>query len=219
MTASKKNKTTQKITLTISRSAPGAIRLNQKHELPFALDEEGYAVYRLERDSVLAQAFYLDCGGNLSEIDETIFAIPDDKPVKQWMLQLRQEARECWMKGSDGCELSFAKLTILNERMLAIRRELKLLPFAKKGIKFKPGRPEGSHNPFNQAIKNALLDDRAAKARQIWDWLRYSPPKGYEYHDSAGGYFDTDADGEFKTIDRTLFSKSVSRIRKQLKNS
>jgi hypothetical protein len=161
------------------KEASAPVAAEHKAELPFTLDEEGYAVYRLERDTVLATAFAIDCGGNLANIDETIHEIPDDKPVKKWMLELRQEARDHWMVGAQGCELSFAKLTILNERMLAIRREQQLLPLAKTFRKIsKANSGNAQRSRPKQLDKGITLDDvlrslagREEPAKALWNAL------------------------------------------------
>lgn len=63
-----------------------------------------------------------------------------------------------------------ARLALLSAAEL-MRRDIEALPYAQKGVKFQPGKPEGAAGPIRKLIRRMLKTKRCQTmtARELWD--------------------------------------------------
>jgi hypothetical protein len=89
-----------------------------------------------------------------------------------------------------------------------------LAPLAKKGAKFKPGKPKGALSPLAEAVKNHLVKQPTATPDEVWLALARKPPSGLVFMDTPrlGRYVEDAETG--KTIAAfPAFRNHVSRRR------
>ncbi len=93
-----------------------------------------------------------------------------------------------------------------------------LAPLAKKGSKFKSGKPKGSLSPLATAVKNYLTKHHKASAKQVWTSLASKPPKGHTFCDNPQGrYVEYETAG--KNTNYRRFQNIVSEQRRELHHS
>jgi hypothetical protein len=71
-----------------------------------------------------------------------------------------------------------------------------VIPTAKKGAKFSPGRQVGSGSPVRKAIRVLLKREAVKTAAEVWTALANKPPKGMCFRDAPriGKYIETDGE-------------------------
>lgn len=99
-------------------------------------------------------------------------------PARDELLALRVEA-----KAADRARLR-PLLELMHARRFLIDREGFLLPLARKGDAFKPGKPEGAAGPIQRAVSTYLRKHPKASAAEVWIALHDRPPKGYTFVDN-----------------------------------
>lgn len=65
-----------------------------------------------------------------------------------------------------------------------VRRLVAASPVVRKGLAFKPGKPEGAAGPIPRAIATYLRKHPKASAAEVWIALHDRPPKGYTFVDN-----------------------------------
>lgn len=108
-----------------------------------------------------------------------------------------------------------AILTLMKSDMDRVREREALLPLARKGHKFKPGRQAGTIGAVRKAVRAYLADYPDASAAHVWDDLKSAPPKGLAFYSSPrlGEYIEDD---ENKSTSRRRFDNIVSLERKMI---
>jgi hypothetical protein len=92
-----------------------------------------------------------------------------------------------------------------------------LAPLAKKGDKFKPGKPKGALSPLASAVKKYLAKYPAAGADAVWDALAKNPPHGHTFCDNhVGRYIEYEVAGKNTSFARFKNIVSERRLKKQI---
>lgn len=130
-------------------------------------------LYRLD-ERMLAVSLFHQCDWNLAHFDNLLEAaapLDNDVEVRDKMLALAR----------DGKLLEAARYG------RSIEAQLVLLPLAKRGQKFAPGRKHGSKPaPLRAAIARALDRDPEATNQALWATIAARPPKGIRLHGTDG---------------------------------
>jgi hypothetical protein len=146
--------------------------------LPFDVetDESGNecARYRDEQDNILAMCCLFSNAINLSEIDEFIFSLADEKPVKNELIELRRDALQLMPRrgGTHFHEMTmFAiqKIVTIDERMRAIKRERQLLPLARHALNMKKGKKKGARGESGRVIADYIAQHHDATPEEVFD--------------------------------------------------
>lgn len=111
--------------------------------LPFDIvceDGVDHLVYRNDTDKALELSFALSYRRDLADIDQFIFDLPDDAPIKADLKLWRAQAVQYFLRRDNHHEMvmfALQKLLTIYERVRAIRRENSLRPFAETGDSFR----------------------------------------------------------------------------------
>jgi hypothetical protein len=124
---------------TIKPAAQNAQTPRSANVLPFDIVHENgvdTAIYRDDTDTALACSFALSHGGNLSEIDQFIFDLPDDAPIKADLKLWRAQAVQYFLRRDNHHDMvmfALQKVLTIYERVRAIRLEISFKPAAERG--------------------------------------------------------------------------------------
>jgi hypothetical protein len=110
------------------------------------------------------------------------------------------------MKAGDQLQTK-AILTLLKGDMDRVRERERLLPLARKGDKFKPGRQAGKVSPLRKAVRAYLKSFPDTTAEAVWAALKERPPRSMSFCESPrlGRYVETEGQkdtgwGRFQNI-------------------
>lgn len=113
----------------------------------------------------------------------------------------------------------FDSLQDAEERWAKIVLLRDLVPAARKGRKFPPGRKPGARGPVGKAIRAALQSDPTLTNADLWERIKARPPRGWRAFESTrlGKYFEgpTAAD----TTSYARFRNIAAEERKGLKSA
>lgn len=171
-------------------TAPKGQKVEEKnsYDLPFDIViEDGHevSVYKSDTDTSLAFAFYMSHQGQLNHIDYFIHDLPNEAPVKDWMIKLRGEAVTYFLRRdnrNDMVRFAIQKLCTIHERMISNQLQTKYLPLAIKGESFSRGRQKGAVGYFRQLIRNILNANPRITNDELWVAVKSNRPKGWGKH-------------------------------------
>lgn len=122
--------------------------------------------------------------GRIAALERFLNDLPSGDPVISPRAEKIREALSEINPSSPGL-LGLEKLK--NAEMW--RREISVLrgvvPLARKGSQFPPGKPKGSIGPVAKKIKAYLAKHPEAKPPEVWDNLKNSPPKDHVFMEST----------------------------------
>jgi len=167
------------------------------NKLPFDIvyeDGVDVAVYGDDTDTALAMAFYVSYRGNLSDIDQFIFDLPDDAPIKKDFQHWRAQAVEYFLRPDNHHDMvmfALQNLLTIFAYMRGIRREISLRPYAEHGKRFRENETrEGKLGPIAKRIRSYLTASPRASVDEVWKALEKRPGKFYYRENSIGRYIE-----------------------------
>lgn len=164
------------------------------------------AIILSAEDSALDAWLLCTHGKRLPYVERDIASLPDDDPNKP---ELQKYMR--WFRDSLATGNQFQMTMSAHLLVVSVKAAVRTIPLAMTGEKFKRGRKQGTVGRVRKAIRALLKKDSRLMPREIWEQLKKSPPREWQFYDNRAGEYIEYPGGE---TSRAQFNNICSEERK-----